>query len=96
LFWLEECYITCDNDDYRTWCFGWIAMPGDDYIKAIKAKDQVALLVLAYWAILIHRLDTACWYTKGFGSSLVHEISELFPADGSTAAREILRWAQDQ
>ncbi len=33
-------------------------MPGDDYIKTIKELDQVALLILMCWAVLVEPLGT--------------------------------------
>ena len=96
LFWLEECFSICNNDTYRTWALAWIAMPGDDYIKAVKEKDHVALLILMCWGVLIEPMGNDLWYAEGFGKSLVEEISGSIPVDTDPLTQEIVGWARQE
>ena len=96
LFWLEDGFATANNDVYRSWALGWIAMPGDDYITAIKENDRVALLILMCWGALIEPLGNDFWYAEHFGKSLVEEISGSIPNDVDPTTRDIVLWARQQ
>ena len=96
IFWLKECFARCDNAKYRMWPLGWISMSGDDYIKAIKHGDQVALLTLMCWAVLIQPLGTDYWWARGFGKSLIDEILGSIPEGVDLRMRAVIYWARDR
>lgn len=75
IYLLHECFAKCVDNDYKGYALGWLNLAGDDYIKAVKANDCVALSVLAFWGVLIEKLSNQVWWAKDFGGSLVEDIS---------------------
>lgn len=96
LFWLSECFATCLDVRYQGYCVAWVGLAGSDYILAVKKKDSVALLILMYWGVLVDLLGHDYWWAKGFGKSLIKEVSgEIWcGADGMT--RDVIAWAQEE
>lgn len=96
---LQDCFAKCVNIDYQGYVLGWLNMAGDNYIKAVKADDRVAILILMYWGVLIERLGHRVWWAQKFGSLLVEEISngslgedaDTRTNDVVTCARELIR-----
>ncbi|KAK7893779.1 hypothetical protein LTR67_006480 [Exophiala xenobiotica] len=80
---LRKCFAKCANEDYCGYVLGWLNMAGEDYIKAIKANDNVALLILMYWGVLIQTLGHHLWWAKDYGGLLANEISSRRKANGS-------------
>jgi len=72
---LRECFAKCANEDYCGYVLGWLNMAGEDYINAIKDNDNVALLVLVYWGVLIQTLGHQVWWARHYGRLLANEIS---------------------
>ena len=93
---LRENYEKCVDIDYQGYVLGWLNMAGDDYIKAIKADDRIALLILMYWGVLIEKLGHQAWWARRFGGLLVQEISNReLNEDTDMAAKDIILWAQE-
>lgn len=96
LCWLSECFATCLQPPYQGYCLQWIVAAGDGYYIAMKKKDRVALLILAYWAVLVENLGLDYWWVGSFGKSLVSEISREILGDADDASRGIILWAQEE
>ncbi|KAK5032049.1 hypothetical protein LTS07_004671 [Exophiala sideris] len=61
--------------EYKGYALAWLNMAGEDYVKAIKANDGIALLTLMYWGVLAETLGQEIWWAKGFGCLLINDIS---------------------
>ena len=96
LCWLSECFATCLQAPYQGYCLQWIVAAGDDYYTAMKKKDLVALLILAYWAILVENLGLDYWWVGSFGKTLIDEISQEITDDADETTKGMLLWAQGQ
>ena len=96
LSWLSECFATCLQEPYHVYCLQWIAYAGDDFFTAVKRRDRVALLILAYWGILIELLGLEYWWARTFGRCLIKEISGAMLDDSDETIRGILTWAQHE
>lgn len=93
---LRECFEKCDDSVYRGYTLGWLNMAGDEYIRALKAGDHVALLMLMYWGVLIERNGNQVWWTSKFGKLLVDEIShQILEEDMDTNMKELILRAQE-
>lgn len=71
---LKQCFERCVGPVYRGYALGWLNMAGEGYLRALKDNDNVALLILMLWGVLIQRLGNDVWWAQGFGKSLVDEI----------------------
>lgn len=88
---LRECWAKCADADHRGYALGWLNMAGEDYVKAIKASDGIALLTLMYWGVLVESLGHEVWWAKDFGSLLVQEIStRMFNDHVQALANELI------
>ncbi|KAK2754018.1 hypothetical protein FQN54_007187 [Arachnomyces sp. PD_36] len=97
LFWLRECFLTCLCRENRSYALPWISLSGEDYITAVKERDQLALIILMYWGVLLQPLGHAHWWATDFGIKLVDEISLLLPAsDVCTMTTEAIAWPQNE
>ncbi|KAI1616363.1 hypothetical protein EDD36DRAFT_461246 [Exophiala viscosa] len=74
---LRECWVKCADVNYKGYALAWLNMAGEDYVKAIKANDDIALLTLMYWGVLAETLGQDIWWARGFGCLLVDQISTL-------------------
>jgi len=51
----------------------WPAFVNNDYIKAFQAKKPIALLICAYYGVLLHQLRSKWWLRDG-GTCLVNSL----------------------
>ena len=72
---LRECWSKCADVNYKGYALAWLNMAGEDYVNAIKANDDIALLTLMYWGVLAETLGHDIWWARGFGCLLVDQIS---------------------
>lgn len=91
---LEDMFAISAQPEYTSYSIGWIALVSDDYIAAVEESDQVALLTLACWGVLVQKLGRQAWWAENFGKSLIEEIVAAMPV--SFTAGKILSWAQEQ
>ncbi|KAF7550575.1 hypothetical protein G7046_g7967 [Stylonectria norvegica] len=72
---LRTLYEKCVDEYTRGYALGWLNMAGDGYVQAVKVGDDVALLMLMYWGVLVELCGQQVWWADQFGSSLVAEIA---------------------
>ncbi|KAJ5975095.1 hypothetical protein N7481_008802 [Penicillium waksmanii] len=80
---LQDCFERCVGPVYRGYALGWLNMAGEEYVRALKGNDNVALLILMMWGVLVERLGNDVWWAQEFGNSLVDEISNEYLRDDS-------------
>ncbi len=96
LCWLSECFTQCLQPPCQGYCLQWIVAAGDDYYKAMKKGDRIALLILAYWTILVESLGLAYWWVGSFKKSLVSEISRELLNDADDTIKGGILWVQEE
>ncbi|KKY20973.1 putative c6 transcription [Diplodia seriata] len=67
--------------------FSWPCAVSNDYLAALTAHAPHALLVFAYYSVLLHRLDSF-WWIKGWGTHLIERIYHLI----APIYRQWVRW----
>ncbi|OJD33158.1 c6 zinc finger protein [Diplodia corticola] len=67
--------------------FSWPCAVSNDYLAALTAHEPHALLVFAYYSVLLHRLD-GFWWIKGWGTHLISRIYHLI----APIYRQWVRW----
>jgi hypothetical protein len=70
--------------------FIWPSAVQDDFIELVLAKDPVALIVIAYFTILLRIWGTA-WWIKGWDNLIMGAIRDALP---DLKYNKVLNWAQ--
>lgn len=98
LVWTKFMFQACTSKLLRSYTLGWLTCCGKDYIQAVKDGDRVSLLLMLFWGVLLHPLGDDCWYGKGFGKSLVDEVSDAVQNDVGQDGLEldVIVWAKNE
>ncbi|KAJ0415797.1 hypothetical protein BJY00DRAFT_304626 [Aspergillus carlsbadensis] len=51
----------------------WLAIVDREFVKCLRGKDPLAVLVLVHWGFLLGQLDGKAWWALRFGLALVNE-----------------------
>ncbi|KAK7989943.1 hypothetical protein PG989_010258 [Apiospora arundinis] len=76
----------CNEDRTRS-IFTWLYKIPDGYIDLLRQKDSNALCILAFFCVLLHKLEYN-WWLKGWG---IHLIDRIYAAVGD-ANHAWIRW----
>ena len=68
----------------------WPMDVGASMIDMLAAKDPVALVVLAHYAVILHHLHNL-WWIRDWGTRILHEILDSVDAEW----HELMRWPID-
>lgn len=68
----------------------WLYLIDDCIVLDIRARKPHALLLLAYYAVLLATLERSFWYIEGWSRPLVEQIEVLFA--GKPRFLDLLRW----
>ena len=71
----------------------WLAMGRADFAKQLEEREGLALVLLAHYAVLLHRARDV-WWCKGWGRALVEAIEEALPPEGGW--EELLAWPRKE
>ena len=71
--------------------WSWLATVEADFIPLLGEKDPMALVLLAYFAVLLHALDEV-WWCRGWGSALIKSVLE----EVGESWQPSLRWPAKQ
>ncbi|RYP55669.1 hypothetical protein DL769_010073 [Monosporascus sp. CRB-8-3] len=83
---------TGEDDENRVRCvFIWLFKIEDDFVTLLRHGDREALCVLAFFAVLLERLDNK-WWMSGWGVHLIERIYSVLD-DGY---RLWIRWAMEE
>lgn len=76
---LEEAFalasLTHENTPLRSAMNHWVGALSNDYIAALQQGEQVPLILLAHFCVLVSRSETR-WFMKGHGLALLQSINE--------------------
>ena len=106
MYWLAIAHLKyCFAEDARGlikgYCMTFIPLSGMDFIWAVRRKEPVALFVLIYFGVLMHRYgeQTKAWWIRTTGRDLVNEASEILlqsPVAMMEEGREGIAWTRRQ
>ncbi|KAM3422443.1 hypothetical protein BST61_g2791 [Cercospora zeina] len=96
LWWLEYLTATCQEMKHRAFVLSWVSLAGDDFVKALKIKDSVALLALMWWGVLLNPLGYAYWYGEEYGSTLAGEVADLLSEHTDPRYAVLVQLADDE
>ncbi|KAF2671604.1 hypothetical protein BT63DRAFT_422145 [Microthyrium microscopicum] len=80
-------------------CLGFSGMVGAEYLAVLDKGEPLALLMLSYWGVLMHRLASKYWWTRGIGKSVVYECSDLIMQSSLSlvpAVQDGIAWTKNQ
>ena len=66
------------NTDSRTTVFVWAGLVPDGYLIALRARRPMALVILAYYGLLVH-LGNNRWWCAGRGAALIGAVHQELP-----------------
>lgn len=69
----------------------WLYRLEDEFVEQIGAGDQVALVILAYFTVLLQMLESL-WYVEGWATHIIQEVAECLDA----SHLEFLDWPKAQ
>ncbi|KAK4693627.1 hypothetical protein P7C71_g3808, partial [Lecanoromycetidae sp. Uapishka_2] len=92
---LEDFFSKCEEPAYRGYALAWLNMTGKDYVAAVQDADPVALLILAYWGVLVKKCGDGIWWAQSIGRNLVEELTDVMPAN-DLALEPCISWARGQ
>ncbi|EHA52618.1 hypothetical protein MGG_04933 [Pyricularia oryzae 70-15] len=76
VFYLRYCFAETQRAAYKFSGMGWPCMGGHEFTRDLARREPLALLLLAFWGVLIGRESNSTWWTGSIGADLVAEISE--------------------
>jgi len=71
---LSECSTRLINGSHLA-LVGWLMRLDDDFIELLQQRQNLAILILMHWAVLLNR-PTDTWWVIRSGRTLVYELSE--------------------
>ncbi|GKT64186.1 C6 finger domain-containing protein [Colletotrichum tofieldiae] len=80
-----------DNGKAFTIVFAWLFVLEEDFIVSVENRHPVALLLLAYYGVLLRRLEHY-WFMAGWSRQIVTGVSRLL----SPQYTQLLQWPMEQ
>ncbi|KAL9105798.1 MAG: hypothetical protein Q9227_009100 [Pyrenula ochraceoflavens] len=71
----------------RGMCLIWPVTVDTEYAQLLKSKQPMALLILAHYAVMLHKIDES-WWGNGWGRMVVEDVSKTLDQDW----RDLLSW----
>ncbi len=96
IFYLEEDFANCRDDNTRSYCLGWPLRAGDDFVAALMAREPVALLTMMVWGVLLEQVRHGIWWAEGIGLRLVEDLSELIDTSEDDKLKVGVEWTRAQ
>lgn len=72
--------------------FLWPVLMSNDYLDMLRRRHPSALVVLAYYCVIIHMAEPFCWFLNGWARALVSTITEQLVG---TPWEESIMWPID-
>ncbi|PGH29374.1 hypothetical protein GX50_07878 [[Emmonsia] crescens] len=87
------------NTPFKAISFTILAVGGRELTAAFKEREPLALFIMMYWAVLIHRSGkySVMWWVGDIGKNVVDEISEVLvtsPFVRLDGVGETIKWAR--
>jgi hypothetical protein len=98
---LKYCFAEDARDRIKGYCLTLTPVAGAEFISAIRSMEPVALFILMYFGVLLHRYgaDPMVWWVSTMGRDLVEEISGILlgsPLAHLEDGREGIAWTRQQ
>lgn len=77
--------------DQETSVYGWLYRPEKDYTRFLQRKEQIALGVFAYFAILLKELELY-WFMEGWAEHIIMGIDQFLDEEH----KRWLEWPKEQ
>ncbi|KFY24188.1 hypothetical protein V491_02260 [Pseudogymnoascus sp. VKM F-3775] len=74
---LKEGFMVISSKDRENgMVLGWVIQIGQEYIAFLRSRQQMALVILAYYGVLLDGIrDT--WWVMGWGRNLIQELNQV-------------------
>ncbi|KAJ8071189.1 hypothetical protein OCU04_001527 [Sclerotinia nivalis] len=69
----------------------WPVDVSQDYTELLSLRRPIALVILAYFAVILEEVRE-CWWTKGWGTQLIQEVSQVLGVEWEG----LLAWPMDK
>lgn len=76
VFYLRYIFAETQRAVYKFSGIGWPCMCGYEFTRAVGRREPLALLLVAFWGVLLGRDSNSVWWMGSIGSDLVAEVSE--------------------
>lgn len=73
---LRHCFMKFSRSEDPAPVLAWLGAVDNGFVHGIRRKSPFPLLILAYWGVLLSKLDGKCWWAQNAGQALVSEILE--------------------
>ncbi|KZL79017.1 c6 zinc finger protein [Colletotrichum incanum] len=80
-----------DNSESLTIIFAWLFVLEEDFVVSVEYRHPVALLLLAYYGVLLQRLEHY-WFMAGWSLQIVNGVSTLL----NPQYMYLLQWPMEQ
>lgn len=89
---LKECFMLISSKDRNNgMALGWPITVSQDYIAFLRSRQQMALVILAHYAVILYDgRDT--WWAVGWGSKLIQELDKVVEDEW----KSLLVWPMEQ
>jgi len=77
--------------DQETSVYGWLYRLGNEYIQYLQRKEQIALVVYGYFALLLKELEVY-WFMEGWAEHIIVGIDQFLDEEH----RAWLQWPKEQ
>lgn len=84
---VEKAVITISNPETRVTTY-WPITIAEDYITLLRQRNEIAMVIIAYYCVIMHRAEDSCWFLRGWGASVAADIEGYI----SPQWHEAVRW----
>lgn len=77
--------------DQETSVYAWLYRLGDEYIRYLQGKEQIALVVFAYFALLLKELEVF-WFMEGWAEHIITGVDQFLDEEH----KRWLEWPKEQ
>jgi hypothetical protein len=89
---LEKCFkLPNSKDQDNGMVLRWPISVGQEYIALLEARQQMALVILAHYAVALNEINDM-WWANGWGNKLIQEVNHLVIGNW----RSLIVWPLDK
>jgi hypothetical protein len=89
---LEKCFkLPGSKDQDNGMVLRWPISVGQEYIALLEARQQMALVILAHYAVALNEINDM-WWANGWGNKLIQEVNHLVIGNW----RSLIVWPLDK
>ncbi|KAK3988743.1 sterol uptake control protein 2 [Cladorrhinum sp. PSN332] len=76
---IRDAIAHCTDPEHRIVTSFPIMMP-DEYVPLLRQKNQLALVLLSYYCVILHACELRFWFMKGWSGAVMMDISRIAKA----------------